>query len=138
MSATGHRFAWNPATYAEFFEKFFGTNQASHALLSADPDGDGATNGLEYITRTHPLDGSDVWRVSVGRDGDDVVISFPYLEDRAYPIFARSSFSSDESWNLITNVSGFTWPLPLEAVVREPINTASNRFYQVRPYEPVP
>src|SRR5262249_32465980 len=84
METTGHRFAWDPFTYADFQRKFFGATNALNSAPSDDPDADGASNELEYLTRTDPLVPGDAWRISIQRSGVVAQISFPQLAGRGF------------------------------------------------------
>lgn len=133
MEAAGHRFAWNPGPYAAFQTKFFGSTNVTMAQLSADPDGDGASNEMEYRARTHPLDPGDFWRVSIQRLGAEVQLSFPAWNDRAYTFERRSALSGEGEWqnvNLPTTLPG-TLRLPGTATATANVDFGSDSFYRV-------
>jgi gluconolactonase len=137
MEAEGHRFAWNPGPYAAFQTKFFASTNADNAQLSADPDGDGASNELEYRTRTHPLDPGDAWRVSIQRSGAEVRLSFPAWNDRAYTIERRGALSGPGGWqnvNLATTLPGMP-RLPGTATATDSVIPGTNSFYRVLVWE---
>ncbi len=134
MAATGHRFAWNPASYADFQAKFFGTASATAAAQpGADPDGDGASNELEYLNRTHPLVAGDAWRLSISRTGTVVHLSFPAWTDRNYLIERNNSVTDPGGWmDAHIGIIPPEWPrLPGTARASEPLGPDASRYYRV-------
>jgi len=137
MEATGHRFAWNPSSYEEFQGKFFGATNGPNVGLADDPDGDGAANRLEYLTRTHPLCPGDEWRISVARIDSVARISFPQAAGRGYEVERSPRVGTGASWAPL-NVPGNPTSVSSTnriAEVDDSIGT-TNRFYRVRVFEP--
>ena len=137
MAATGHRFAWNPGSYADFQRKFFGTTNAPHAARADNPDGDSASNELEYLTRSHPLFPGDAWRIDLTRTGATVRIIFPQAAGRGFEAQATSAFAPT-NWEVL-NVPGN--PVTVSATnrlaaVEDTVTAGTNRFYRVRVFEP--
>jgi hypothetical protein len=130
MAAEGHRFAWNPNSYEDFQTKFFGATNAA----TADPDGDGANNELEYLTFTHPLCPGDAWRISIQRNGTNVQLSFPAWHERGYIIERSGVLSGAGGWqnaNLPFTISGAS-RLPQTATGTDTVAPGENRFYRVQ------
>ncbi len=63
--------------------RFFGV---LNRPLTADDDGDGTSNLLEYLAGTDPTDGRSVLRASLGRSEGDLVLSFPTVSGRRYRV----------------------------------------------------
>jgi hypothetical protein len=134
MAATGHRFAWNPASFADFQRKFFGATNAPSSARADDPDGDGASNELEYLTRTNPLDVNDVWRIGFNGGGGVAAISFTQIMARGFEIERHLMIGQSNGWQVMTN-------LPVSTnnrfvVVNDTISSNTNHFYRVRVFEP--
>jgi gluconolactonase len=137
MEATGHRFAWNPANYEAFQWKFFGATNGPGVGPADDPDGDGAANRLEYLTRTHPLCPGDEWRIGVARIGGLARISFPQAAGRGFEVERSPRVGAGPSWQPLS-VPGNPPTVSSTnriAVVDDAIG-ATNGFYRVRVFEP--
>jgi hypothetical protein len=80
--------------------RFFGV---LNRPLMADDDGDGASNGMEYIAGTDPTDTRSVLRAAVGRSGGELVLSFPTVLGRWYRV--QGSFDLT-SWNVLETLAG--------------------------------
>ena len=131
MNATGHRFAWNPFSYEQFQTKFFGTTNAPLSARADDPDGDAASNELEFLNHTHPLCAGDDWRIALQRAGTNVQLSFPYWSDRSYQVLAKPSLDAPGGWQPL---DGWT-PPPLSllrqtAVVTRALSPLTNEFFR--------
>lgn len=136
MATAGHRFAWNPTTYSDFQKKFFGSTNAPAAARASDPDGDGASNELEYLTRSHPLVTGDAWRIGVELAGADARINFPQIAGRGFEVQSSASLAPT-SWERL-NVAGN--PVAISdtnrvATVDDTARPGTNRFYRVRVIE---
>ncbi len=137
MASAGHRFAWNPATYPDFQKKFFGSTNAPAAARASDPDGDGASNELEYLTRSHPLVTGDAWRIGVEPAGATTRIIFPQIAGRGFEV-QSAGLLAPTAWELL-NVAGNPPPVSVTnrlAAVEEIPPAGTNRFYRVRVFEP--
>jgi gluconolactonase len=137
MEATGHRFAWNPFSYAAFQTKFFATTNAPGSAPAADPDGDGNDNELEYFTRTHPLCATDRWSLAIQSTASGPQLIFPQTAGRAFVIEENAFILSSNGWQTLA-VPGN--PLPVSPTNRAAIVTddsvTTNRAYRVRIYQP--
>jgi len=134
METTGHRFAWNPANYFDFQRKFFGATNAPSSSAADDPDGDGANNELEYLTRTHPLDAGDAWRISMTNAGAVASLTFAQAADRGFEVEHSSLAGPGGMWEVLTNLP--VLPTNRTAVVNDSILGGTNRFYRARVFEP--
>jgi hypothetical protein len=134
MEIAGHRFAWNPANYFEFQRKFFGSTNIASSEASDDPDGDGANNELEYLTRTHPLQASDAWRIGISNTGQVAKIVFAQAAGRGFEVEQSGSLGLAANWQTLTNLP----PAPTNrmAAADAPIAEGTNAFYRVRVFEP--
>jgi gluconolactonase len=137
MEATGHRFAWNPFSYPDFQTKFFGRTNTANTLPDADPDGDGANNRLEYLTRTHPLFPGDAWRISLLKTNATAQVSFLQIAGRGFDV-EQNGTASSSGWSSLA-VSGnppVVTTTNRMTTVDDIIDPATNRFYRVRVFEP--
>ncbi len=137
MASAGHRFAWNPGSYLDFQRKFFGSTNAPATARASDPDGDGASNELEYLTRTHPLVASDVWRIGIELVGATKRIVFPQVAGRGIEVQSSPSLSPAfwETLNAIGNPPPIATTNRL-AVIEDEASSDPSRFYRVRVFEP--
>ena len=137
MDATGHRFAWNPASYADFQRKFFGTTNAPNAARGDDPDADGVHNELEYLIRSHPIYPDAFWRLVLERVDGSARITFPQIAGRGFEVQSSGALAP-VSWAPL-DVPGN--PLPISTTNRlssvdDALDPGTNRFYRVRVFEP--
>jgi gluconolactonase len=134
MAATGHRFAWNPPTYEDFQRKFFGATNAPSSARADDPDGDAASNELEYLTRAHPLSPGDAWAIGLTGTSAEATISFAQAAGRGFEVQHHSVLGQGAGWQTLTNLPVST--TNRTAFVADNIEPGTNRFYRVRVFEP--
>jgi hypothetical protein len=110
--------------------RFFGVLNRS---LTADDDGDGASNGMEYLAGTDPTDARSVLRASVGRSGGELVLSFPTVLGRWYRVLGGVDLAR---WNAIETVTGSG----LSVERRYPMSAVAGGryFFKVEPMTAVP
>lgn len=114
---------WSPADEFSIWQyENFGDDwdQVAIAGSAADPDGDGWTNGDEWIAGTGPRDPSS--RFSVAAEG--LGLRFERSAGRAYDI--ETSTTLDGPWVLHTTASG-SGPV----VIPPPADPGPRRFYRV-------
>ena len=138
MAAEGHRFAWNPASYRDFQQKFFGSTNAPNSARDVDPDGDGLNNEFEYLIRSHPLNTGDQWQISIQRTGIVAQIRLAQIAGRSFEVqFAGALANPTNAWQTLNAPDN---PLPVSTTnrtttIEDPLTT-TNRFYRVRVAEP--
>lgn len=78
----------------EFENEFFGSPTGGDP--NADDDGDGMTNLEEYEAGTNPIDPNSVLRIDeIRREGNNIVIVFKTVADRAYRLEAGPNPTGD-------------------------------------------
>jgi Concanavalin A-like lectin/glucanases superfamily len=116
---------------------YFGTSDDSgNAADSADPDGDGNSNQVEFLAGTDPtLIGSAFVIASVAHSTSETKISFPSIAGRIYAL-ERSDTLLTDSWSLVESAG-----IPQDAIVGtgaviEVIDSGASaipaRFYRAR------
>jgi gluconolactonase len=137
LEATGHRFAWNPFSYAAFQTKFFAATNAPGSAATDDPDGDGNDNATEYLTRTHPLCATDAWALTVQQSAGLPQLSFPQTAERGFVVEENSFTLSSNGWQTLAvpgNPPAVSPTNRTAAVTDDSVMT--NRAYRVRIFQP--
>ncbi len=91
------------ATFNEWQIALFADDSAPEAAATADPDGDGNDNLLEYLTFTHPLDPSDFWRATFSRDQTEIQVDFTMPPTRVYSVQISPDLANWEDWDVPGN-----------------------------------
>jgi len=126
-------------TFAEWQVRNFNSTIDADAQPDSDPDGDGAVNRLEWLTRTQPTNHLDAW----GVDELEIFGGIPML---AFDRVGGAGFDAQVSTNLISG----NW-MSIDTPENQPVFSAGTvptaipdhdgtndveRFYRVRVYEP--
>ncbi|MBM3840346.1 MAG: hypothetical protein FJ398_20765 [Verrucomicrobia bacterium] len=124
--------------FSEWQRVHFELNTAPNAGPADDPDDDGAPNYQEYLVGTNPLQDTDVWKISVERDGDKVRLKFPRIANRGFEVQFTTDAGDSLSWKAL-DVPGnrpFFSAASLTAAVEDSIPTVQAKYYRVRVFEP--
>ncbi|MBX3745817.1 MAG: PQQ-dependent sugar dehydrogenase [Verrucomicrobiae bacterium] len=124
-------------SYAEWQGVHFEDPEAPVAAPEFDADGDGATNWLEYLTGTDPLDPAEVWAMSIAPSEAGVRLSYPRLRNRGFVVEWTEDLASPESWRAVESEAN-RFRIPAESGTAEWIEMAegSARYFRVRVFEP--
>lgn len=120
--------------YADWQAVRFGSTTDPKAAPDADPDADGASNELEYLTGSDPLKAGDAFRASIERSGQRVQILFPHLANRAFEVLFTDSLAEGSAWQPL-DVPGnrpFFSAAPFPGRVVDTPTLGRNRYYRVR------
>lgn len=82
----------NRQTFAQWQTAKFNEPLPPEAAAEADPDSDGASNFLEFLTGSNPLQSGDAWAIHVIRDNDQLILSFDNPANRGVVIESTSVF----------------------------------------------
>ena len=128
----------NYQSFADWQLAFFNSTDLPAAAPEADPDGDGAVNQLEFMTRSNPLLPGDAWQISLQPKASSVQILFPRLANRAFEVQWTTNLNDVTSWVALDHPDNrpFFSSTNGEAVIQDVSSTSSARFYRVRIFEP--
>ncbi|MFO1477585.1 MAG: PQQ-dependent sugar dehydrogenase [Verrucomicrobiota bacterium] len=105
---------------------------------TADPDGDGAPNYLEYLTGTGPWNPNDFWRLSTPSVGGGLFqVKFTRVANRAFEVQCSPTLSP-ANWTPLNVAANAPWFSATNgpASVPDTLTNAGTRYYRVRVYEP--
>ena len=91
------------ASFEEWQTTLFGGPNSEDALAEADPDHDGNSNFLEFLTYTNPFDPREFWRPQMLHDNGDVRVTFPMPPSRQYEIQVSNDLETWDTWNVSGN-----------------------------------
>lgn len=89
-------------SYDEWSSSAFAGHPAD-GVPGADPDGDGVTNHDEYLMHTNPALPGPPWRPSLGRNGQQLQLSWPNLPDRSIKVWTSTDLMNWSPWNVPGN-----------------------------------
>jgi glucose/arabinose dehydrogenase len=130
--------ATNYQSYADWQQFYFGSTNAPGSAPEEDPDGDWASNELEYLTGTNPLRTDDGWAIHIAATNNNAEIDFTRIANRGFEI----------QWTADVAVAGSWQPLDLPgnapifaitnsvAKVQDSLTNGPGKFYRVRIFEP--
>ena len=124
-------------TFAQWQVSHFGSTNGPNAIASADPDGDRASNQLEYFSGTDPNVPGDGWGIGVERAGDTVEIVFPRIANRGLEIQWSSNLVNTSSWRFLNIPENRPFFSSSNTATRVPeaLSNGPARYYRVRVYE---
>jgi hypothetical protein len=79
----------------------FGTTGAS---ASADPDGDGTSNLMEYLAGTDPRSAASVFRPTSHTSGGNLVLTVPTVAGRSYRVWGAANLQG--AWTQHDTITG--------------------------------
>ncbi len=65
-----------------------------NATISADADGDGTTNMMEYLAGTNPLSAASVFRPATHTSGGKLILTVPTVSNRSYRVWGTANLNS--------------------------------------------
>jgi hypothetical protein len=124
-------------TFSHWQVAHFGSTSAPGSAPDADPDGDGASNRLEYLTGTDPQAALSAWSIALQPDFESMSIVFPQIANRGFEVQASADLSGSAPWqalNVPENAPFFSVSNRVSVVTDGSFGTS--RFYRVLVYEP--
>jgi hypothetical protein len=112
--------ATNYQSYEDWQQTHFGSTSAPGSAPGDDPDGDGASNELEYLTGTNPLLAGDGWGVRINTINEMPEIAFTRIANRGFEVQWTTDISDANSWQ------------PLDVPGNEPLFAATNALAKVQ------
>jgi uncharacterized repeat protein (TIGR03806 family) len=121
------------ADFATWQIHYFGSTSSPQAAPDADPDQDGASNYLEYLVGSNPLDPTDAWKISIERQGPRLEISYPQIANRAFDVQWTEDLSAPNPWQSLDSIENqpFFSATNRLAVVHDDSSSSTDRFYRV-------
>lgn len=123
---------------ATWQQEEFGSTTVPEAAPGADPDRDGAANGLEYLTRTDPRSATDLWTFTIRATDAGVAVSFPRIANRGFEVQWTTNLADPASWRPLEVPGNRPWFFPEDrnATVEDFTADQAAKYYRVRVYEP--
>jgi glucose/arabinose dehydrogenase len=125
-------------TFPAWQTNHFGSTNAPNALATADPDGDGARNHLEYFTGTDPNNAADVWSIGIQRAGTGVSIVYTQAPNYGFEVQWAPNPTNASAWRPLS-VDANRPVFPGQEQVRsvpDATESAPMKVYRVRVFEP--
>jgi hypothetical protein len=128
----------NYQSYSAWQLAYLGSTNAANAQQLADADGEGAKNYLEYLTGTIPTNAASAWGISVSHSNGNASIIIPQVANRAFEIQSTTDLLNGNSWSpLDVPANAPFFPVSNRtAIVEEPIQPGSPKYYRARVFEP--
>jgi mono/diheme cytochrome c family protein len=126
----------NHLTFAQWQIAHFGSTNDPNAASTADPDGDRASNYVEYLTGTDPQNPLSVWRLGISAGSGLVNVTYPIVPNLGVTIETSSDLFTWLSWDVPGN-QPFFGALPGTASLQGPLLLSPpSQFFRARFIEP--
>ena len=121
-------------TFADWQLVIFGSTNLPAASLQADPDTDGASNEMEFLTGTNPQDVREYWRFALTRGDGSLQISFPQVPNVGFVVETTADLSAPAKWEPLDVPENRLQFLstPQTTTVQDIFTGGPSRFYRVR------
>ena len=125
-------------TFAQWQLLYFGSTNSPNSTAQADPDGDRASNYLEYLVGRNPTNGTDGWKVESRKNGTSIELSFFQKANRGFEVQGATNLNAPISWRVleIPENKPFFSSIDRTNVLQEPLTNGFQKFYRVRVFEP--
>jgi hypothetical protein len=120
-------------SFADWQNRHFPEAAATERGATADPDGDGADNSLEYLIGTDPLRQSFGLKVSLERQLDRTLLRFPRYANVLSELQYSDNPGDPDSWQPLNAPSNrpFFPAASSEALIEDSSGNITTRFYRV-------
>jgi uncharacterized repeat protein (TIGR03806 family) len=125
-------------TYSDWTTVHFGSPEDARSLPNADPDGDGASNYLEYLTGSDPLVFDTASSLQIAPSGSGAYLSFLRPANRAVQVQWTTNLAQPDSWqplDVIGNEPLF-FGTSTNITVKDALLNSGIRYYRVQFFEP--
>lgn len=102
------------------------------AVKSADIDGDGLNNYLEYLLHENPENGVVRWKMRIAREGAGYSIRFPRLTGRRFEVEWSEHVGPGAVWQRLERVENDPRTVTADGEAAIPIPDTVTHFYRVR------
>lgn len=126
----------NRQSFADWQIAFFGATNAPNAAANADPDGDGANNYYEFLTKTSPIVSNAPWQIAINQTANNIGVIFLQLANRGFQVETSPNLSTWTPWNVPGNQVFFGAANQMTTVAGPQLTNEILRFYRVKIYEP--
>lgn len=126
-------------SFADWQIAHFGATNAPNAAATADPDGDDASNSLEWLTRTSPTNALEFWSIGVQRAGSqNLEVTYPRLVNRGFEVQWNTNITNTATWRFLDIPANRPYFAATNetATVPDATTDAPAKYYRVRVYEP--
>jgi mono/diheme cytochrome c family protein len=122
----------NHQTFEQWQIAHFGSTNAPNASATADPDGDGANNFLEYLTQTDPQDPAGVWKMTLSASNSAVIVSYPRVPNVGIIIETSSNLLVWASWDVAGNQPAFAATAGTTSLTGPSLPSPTGQYFRAR------
>ena len=123
-------------TYDQWRAQNFAAGTGPETEPGADPDGDGARNYVEFLTRTDPQDVQDAWKLDISASSDVVNLTYQRVPNLGVVIETGTNLFNWTPWDFPGN-EPFFGSSASAARLQAPLNAVpSSQYFRARVLEP--
>ncbi len=117
------------STFEDWQISLFGSTDSSDASAVADPDHDGNTNLLEFMTFTNPLDPNEFWSPVFTQESGRTCVEFTMPPSRAYEVQISDDLQTWQTWNVPGNPPESDSVEEIQAKIQGPVLSGDNSSF---------
>jgi uncharacterized repeat protein (TIGR03806 family) len=125
----------NHPGYVEWAIREFGSVDHPDAQVDDNPDGDPASNYVEFLTRTDPQVANPPWRISFSADGSTSTVHFLRQPNTGFEVEISDDLINWSPWNVPANRPVLSGGAAFMDTIDGPIGPLDARYYRMRVYE---
>jgi hypothetical protein len=122
----------NFQTFAQWQLAHFGSTNAPDAAATADPDGDGANNFLEYLTQTDPKSSASVWKMTVSASNSQVILNYPRVPNLGIVVETSPNLLVWAPWDVAGNQPSFAATAGTTSLTGPSLSSPTGQYFRAR------